>query len=91
MSHTGRQFIIAFCLCLAVFVCLNFESYFLLSTPTYQSIGFPFTFWKHWKDYTRFRVVRFMMDLGLALFCSYKAGSWWSLHCWRKANGDNMA
>lgn len=86
-----RHFIIAFSLCLALFVGVNFASYILLSTPTYHRVGFPFQFWTQSDDYTQFRLVRFIVDLGLALYCSYKAGGWWALHCWRKANRTEAA
>jgi hypothetical protein len=86
-----RHFIFAFSLCLAVFGCMNLASYSLLSTPTYQLVGFPFRFWTQWSDGARFRVVSFVIDLGVALFSSYRVGRWWALHCWQKADQENAA
>ena len=81
-------FAAAFVLCIAGFGALHLLDYLLLSTPTSYSIGLPTWFWTRHGDYTRFRVLSFVIDLSVALFFSYRFARWYWLHRWQQLNAS---
>lgn len=73
-------FTAAFLSCLAAIAVLHLLQYLLFSTPTYYRIGLPSWFWTRDGDYSRFRAVSFVIDLGIALYGSFRFLRWYSRH-----------
>jgi hypothetical protein len=84
--HATGKFIIGFSVALVAFLCLNAIVYIAFTTPGYQRIGFPFKAWCHLGHNEHYHIGGLLADIVVALLCSYKAGHWYSLWCWRKAN-----